>query len=270
MHYDNIFFCQGIQRVCPQRDAVAKKVTGKWMAVKRAKQCLQDQIIICLDGIYPIASWKFQHYIIYHCIMMTCDTIWVVSHIIQLPGSWVPANEWYPWMPFRKKSQWSPWLALRSSIKSCSPYVLAFARVNANKSTHGPILLTPSACVKEKVRCAQSCFAPIKLQEKHEHVTKILSKYHKVSNTFNICDVKPPPSILAIRFGQKLLVNRAKACLLHGGLPTLSQSSDRPRWLITCHTCSLATETIIWSILEEVQCGSNISSKSTHVYSMII
>ena len=31
-------------RVCPQWDAVAEKVAGKWTAVKRAKLCLQDEV----------------------------------------------------------------------------------------------------------------------------------------------------------------------------------------------------------------------------------
>lgn len=42
MHFNAVFLCPGIQRLCPQRDSVAKKVTGTWTAVKRMNPCLQD------------------------------------------------------------------------------------------------------------------------------------------------------------------------------------------------------------------------------------
>ena len=72
---------------------------------------------------------------------------------------------------------------------------------------------------------------PIMFRTPNYSKKRTCQKFVKVSlkkSNNSIRDIKPPPSILAIRFGQKLLVNRAEVCLLLCGLPSLSQSSDRP------------------------------------------
>ena len=91
------FFCHGIQRFCPQWDAVAEKVTGKWTAVKRAKLCLQDQV----ETIGTTSAGEIG--------LDQLHWTWYVAEPVQ------SQTELFPWLWLKKgrkvsKTWWSEWI----------------------------------------------------------------------------------------------------------------------------------------------------------------